>query len=100
MYLVRNRLKLIHRWHRNAGAARVLPSRHYVQPTNTRPALPASVTPVEKILLDTIKVHASQIFLSLNPLNTDYGIGKWTRFLCNIYATVPLAPNRGLLYET
>jgi hypothetical protein len=62
MFLVRNRLhtKLIHRWHRNAS--RALPSRHYVQPTHTRPALAASVTPVKKILLDTIKVHASRDF--------------------------------------
>jgi hypothetical protein len=71
MFLVRNRLhtKLIHRWHTNAGVGRALPSRHYVQPTHTRPTLAASVTPVEKILLDTIKVHASQIFLSLKPLS-------------------------------
>ena len=98
MNLVRNRLhtRPIHPWHRNAGSA--LPSRHYVQPTHTRPA--ASVTPVEKILLDTIKVHASRIFQSSAYPNTDYGIGKWTRILRNIHATLPLSPNRGLLYET
>lgn|SRR6266478_844074 len=33
-------------------------------------------------------------------LNTDLGIGKWTRILRNVYATLPLSPNRGLLYET
>jgi hypothetical protein len=103
MFLFRNRLhtKLNHRWHRNAGAGRALPSRHYVQPAHTKPAL--AVTPVEKILLNTIKVHASRIFLTLESsvyLNTDYGTGKWTRILRNVYATLPLSPNRGLLYET
>jgi hypothetical protein len=105
MFLVRNRLhtKLIHRWHRNAGVGRALSSRHYVQPTHTRPTLATSVTPVEKILLDTIKVHASRIFPILESsvyLNTDYGIGKWTRILRNVYATLPLSPNRGLLYAS
>lgn len=95
MFLLRNRLhtKLIYRCHRNAG--RALPSRNYVQPTHSRPA---SVTPIEKILLDTIKVHASCVLESY--LTTDYGIGKWTRILRNVYATLPLSPNRGLLYET
>ena len=98
MFLFRNRLHT-YRWHRNAG--RSLPSRHYVQPTHTRPALAASVTPVEKILLDTIKVHASRIILSHYSIRIlTFGIGKWTRILRNVYATLPLSPDRGLLYET
>jgi hypothetical protein len=100
MLLVRNRLhtNLIHRWHRNAGAGRALPSRHYVQPTHTRPA----VTPVEKLLLDTIKVRVSHFpIIEFSVfLNTDYTIGKWTHILRNIYATLPFSPNRGLLYES
>jgi hypothetical protein len=104
MFFFRNRLhtELI-RWHRNVGAGRAFSSRHYVQPAHTRPALAASVTPVEKILLDTIKVHASRIFPILEfsvYLNTNYSIGKWTSILRNVYATLPLSPNRGLLYET
>ena len=62
MFLLRNRLH-IHRCRANASHALLL-SRHYVQPTHTRPALAASATPVEKILLDTIKVGAHD-FLSL-----------------------------------
>ncbi|KAF8492639.1 DUF185-domain-containing protein [Russula emetica] len=70
MFFVRNRLhtKLIHRWHRNAGAGRALPSRHYVQPTHARPALAASVTPVEKILLDTIKANGPVSFATYMQL--------------------------------
>jgi hypothetical protein len=64
MFLVRNRLH-IHRIRRNAGHA--LLSRHYVQPTHTRPAHAPSATPVEKILLDTIKVHTT-FSLLLNTL--------------------------------
>ncbi|KAN0113582.1 DUF185 domain containing protein [Russula decolorans] len=67
MFLVRNRLhtKL---WHGNAGAGRALPSRHYVQPTHTRPAPAASVTPVEKILLDTIKANGPVSFATYMQL--------------------------------
>ena len=45
------------RSHINAG--RALLSRYYVQATHTRPIPAASTTPVEKILLDTIKVRAT-----------------------------------------
>ena len=55
MFLAQNRLHIRHLiQHRNAG--RALLSRHYVQLSHPGPALAASVTPVEKILLDTIKV--------------------------------------------
>ncbi|KAI0280286.1 DUF185-domain-containing protein [Russula aff. rugulosa BPL654] len=47
---------------------RTLPSRHYVQPTHTRPALAASVTPVEKILLDTIKANGPVSFATYMQL--------------------------------
>ena len=59
MFLARNRLHTI----------RTLLSRHYVLPSHTRPVRAASVTPVEKILLDTIKVRATLTFsiFELNP---------------------------------
>lgn len=95
MFLVRNRL---HRWHRNAACA--FPSRHYVQPTHTRPAQAAYVTPVEKILLDTIKVPDIPVLESSVHLDTDHRKGKWTSILRDVYATLSLSPNRGLLYET
>ena len=54
MFLARNRS------HINAG--RALLSRYYVHATHTRPVLTASTTPVEKILLDTIKVRDCSLF--------------------------------------
>jgi hypothetical protein len=53
MFLARNRLHTIRH-------GRTLLSRHYVLP---RPVPAASATPVEKILLDTIKVRATFDFL-------------------------------------
>jgi hypothetical protein len=56
MYLARNHL---HTTLNNAR--RALLSRRYVQPTHAGPALAASVTPVEKILLNTIKACTVQL---------------------------------------
>jgi hypothetical protein len=46
------------------------------------------------------RVSDFPILESTVHLNTDCGIGKWTRILRNVYATLPLSPNRGLLYES
>lgn len=89
MFVVRNRLRA---QYRNA-----LLARHYVQSAHTRPAPPPSVTPVEKILLGTIKVCTT--FYMYVELPFSNGIGKWAHILRDIYATLPLSPDRGLLYE-
>ena len=57
MLFVRNRSHI--------NASRALLSRYYVQATHTRPIPATSTTPVEKILLDTIKVRRLLHFFEL-----------------------------------
>src|SRR5712671_6033562 len=68
-----------------------------VRSTHAGPTLAASVTPVEKILLDTIKVPLTGISTSIGI--TIFCTGKWSRILRDLHATLPLPPNRGVLYE-
>ncbi|KAI0247657.1 DUF185-domain-containing protein [Lactifluus subvellereus] len=66
MLFARNRLHTAFIRHRNTCCA--LPSRHYVQPSHAGPALANSVTPIEKILLDTIKANGPISFATYMQL--------------------------------